>query len=269
MIIIGSSAIKYWYSDFPREPKDLDGIIFEYQKYDEFSEMNQPTFGPRIEYLKNKVISNLFLDARDKNGCISNTYLKPDTLTTLKASHLCWDINWSKHMWDLQFLLKKGNKIDFKLFKELYNHWNTVHSKNKRSDLKMSKEDFFNNAVNYDYLEHDEIHKILNLIPIYTKCLKDGEEVELDENKFNELSYEDKLEFIREEIYVMSYERYKELGWKRAYNRMLKKFILSHAPFWSLIFIFENYIELQKCPKNYIKEIENGITIRKGELNTI
>ncbi len=26
MLIIGSCAIKYWYIDFPREPKDLDVI---------------------------------------------------------------------------------------------------------------------------------------------------------------------------------------------------------------------------------------------------
>ena len=259
MIIIGSSAIKHHYSDFKREPKDLD-VILESSNENIKDYFINETPNKKVEILKNTVILNYYR---------GNGYLPSNLLTTLKASHLCWDVNWEKHMFDLQFLLKKGNKIDFELFKELYEYWNTVHSKNKRSDLKMSKEDFFNNAINYDYLEHDEIHKILNSIPIYSKCLKDGKEVELDENKFYNLSYEDKLEFIREEIYVMSYERYKELGYKRAYNRMLKKFILSHAPFWSLIFIFENYIELQKCTKNFIKEIENGIRIRKSEFNTI
>ncbi len=167
-------------------------------------------------------------------------------------------------MFDLQFLLKKENKIDFELFNKLYEYWNTVHSKNKRSDLKMSKEDFFDNAVNYNENEHDEIHKILNPIPIYTKCLKDGCEVELDKDKFNKLSYKDKLEFVREEVMVMAYERYKELGYKKAYNKMLKKFIISHAPMFSIVFILENYIELQNCTRNFIKEIEE-YGIRKNK----
>lgn len=31
MLLIGSKAIKHWYSDFPREPKDTDYIIPEYK----------------------------------------------------------------------------------------------------------------------------------------------------------------------------------------------------------------------------------------------
>ena len=49
--------------------------------------------------------------------------------------------------------------------------------------LKCLKRDFFNN-VNYDEMEHDDLHKIINPVPIYTKVLKDNCEVELDENKF-------------------------------------------------------------------------------------
>lgn len=251
-IYIGSSAIKYHYPDFPREPKDLDIILTSNIKDIDFDLM----LG-KLEKLENSILVKKYTN--NFNGCIS-----ANDLCTLKASHLCWDINWEKHMFDLQFLLKKGNKIDFKLFNELYEYWNVVHSKNKRSDLKMSKEDFFDNAVNYNSNEHDEIHKILNPIPIYTKCLKDGEEVELDENKFYNLSYEDKLEFVREEVYNMAYERYKELGYKRAYNKMLKKFIISHTPIWSVIFILENYIELQNCKKNFIKIIEDGIKENKS-----
>jgi hypothetical protein len=252
MIIIGSTAIKYFYPDFPREPKDFD-VILE-SKDENIKPYLGENFNKKIEILENPIILEYYK---------GNGFLPPNLLCTLKASHLCWNINWEKHMFDLQFLLKKGNKIDFELFKQLYDYWNTVHSKNKRSDLKMSKQDFFDNSVNYNENEHDFIHTILNPIPIYTKCLKDGCEVELDENKFHALSHEDKLEFVREEIYVMSFERYKELGYKHAYNKMLKKFIISHAPFFSIIFILENYIELEKCQKNYFKIIENGLQENK------
>lgn len=242
MIVIGSTAIKHWYPDFPRKPKDLDYLVIDKTRWERKS---------GVEYLENPAIWRYVSEFDD--------YMSPAVLTTLKASHLCWNLNWEKHMWDLQFLLKKGNKIDSGLFKKLYDHWNVVHSKNKRSDLKMTKEDFFTNAVNYDTMQHDEMHKIINSVPMYTRVLRDGAEVELDENKFYALSYEEKLEFVREECYIMAYERYKHLDYRVGFGMMLKKFIISHAPLFSLLFIFENYIELEKCKINYIKVIENGI----------
>lgn len=243
MILIGSSAIKFWYPDFKREPKDLDFIVGEGEIV--------PPKGENVEYLKNPIFSNKWKYKDSKT-------MYPDDLCTLKASHLMWDINWEKHMFDLQFLLKKGNKIESDLFWDLYDYWNEYHEKNKRSDLKMSKEDFFDNAINYNVMQHDDLHLIINPTPIYTKVLKDGCEVELDESKFFNLSFEEKLEFVREEVMVMAWERFKNLDYRTAYNKMLKKFIISHAPKFSLIFILENYIELHKHPKfNFINIINN------------
>ena len=162
-------------------------------------------------------------------------------------------------MFDVQFLLKKGNKIDYDLFFRLYKYWNEVHPKNKRSDLKMSKEDFFTNSINYGVHEHDDLHKIINPIPIYSTILKD--EVELDEAKFNELSFENKLSFVREEVIVMAYERYKFLGHRKAYELMLKKFIINHAPLFSLLFIIENYIVLHKSPYDFIDLIDKKMNV--------
>jgi len=237
MILIGSKAIRYHYPDFKREPKDIDYVVFERQKHDK-----------GIEYLFNPVFEGYGFEI-----------MQPNDLCTLKASHLFWNINWDKHMFDLQFLLKKGCTINPELFWKLYEFWNSYHSKNKRSDLKMTKDDFFNNAINYNVHQHDDLHKILNSVPIYTLILKDGKDVELCESKYNQLTHEQKLDLVREEVMVMAYERYKSLGYKIAYNKMLKKFIISHAPKFTLIFILENYIELTKCKTNFIKLIENGI----------
>lgn len=244
-VFIGSTAIKHYFPDFPREPKDID-IVTNSKEGDR--EWN----GKKVERLENPIIL-------ERNILSSSMYIDKDDLCTLKASHLCWNINWEKHMWDLQFLLKKGCIIDNNLFMKLYDYWNVYHSKNKRSDLKMSKEDFFNNNVNYDEMEHDDLHKIINPVPIYTKVLKDNCEVELDENKFYNLSHEDKINFVREEVMVMAYERYKHLNYKIAYSKMLKKFIISHAPIWSLKFIFENFIELHIADRNYVKIIKDGL----------
>lgn len=242
MILIGSTAIKHWYPDFPREPKDEDYLVIDAKRH---------TKKQGIEYLENPILLRYVNEFTE--------YLSPDLLATLKASHLCWNINWSKHMFDLQFLLKKGCKINPELFLKLYEYWNEYHGKNKRSNLKMSKEDFFDNAINYNESEHDGLHKILNPVPIYTLILKDGKEVELCEDKFTKLTHDQKLDLVREEVMVMAWERYKDMNYKNAYSRMIKKFIISHAPLFCLLFIFENYIELHKPKINYIKQIENGL----------
>ena len=260
MIIIGSKALKFHYPDFPRENKDIDVICdntIEEHINNRWNLLMLIREDKKIERLKNPILLDLYLN----NKSSSLVYISSNHLTTLKASHLMWNIGpWDKHMFDLQFLLKKGNEIDEKLFWELYEYWNQYHGKNKRSDLKMSKDDFFNNAVNYDTMEHDEMHKIINPTPIYIKILKDGCEVELDEEKYNLLSHEEKLDLVREECYIMAFERYKHLDYRIAYNRMLKKFIINHAPKFTLLFILKNYIELQNKPKfNFIKQIENGI----------
>lgn len=261
MIVIGSTAIKYWYPDFKREPVDIDVICNDTTEdciNNRWETLMLIRESKKVERLSNPIM----LDRYSVDKSSSLVYVSPDDLCTLKASHLCWNINWEKHMFDLQFLLKKGNKINPELFKKLYDHWNVFHGRNKRSDLKMSKEDFFTNAVNYDTMEHDEMHKIINSTPIYTRVLKDGAEVELDENKFHALSHKEKLEFVREECYIMAFERYKDMRYRFAFELMLKKFIISHAPFWSLLFIFENYVELEKCQINFIKIIEDGLQCR-------
>lgn len=242
MILIGSTAIKAHYPDFHREPKDIDWAVMDSSEHAK---------SKGVEYLENPVLF--------KHGFAFDNPLTTTALCTLKASHLCWNIKWDKHMFDLQFLLKKGNEIDLDLFMDLYEYWNTYHIKNKRSDLKMSKDEFFSNAVNYDTHQHDDTHKILNPIPVYTLVLMEGKDVELDESKFHSLTFDQKLDFVREEVMVMAYERYSALNYKLAYSRMLKKFIISHIPLFALKFVLTNYIILHKPKFNFINTINDGL----------
>jgi len=197
MILIGSKAIKHHYPDFKREPKDTDYAV----PNSEFFSRDRS-----IEMLVNPVLFKYTEYGED--------ILSPDNLVTLKASHLCWDINWQKHMFDTQFLLGKGCKIKTDMFWDLYNYWNEYHKKNTRSDLKMTKESFFSNAINYDEMEHDKLHLLINPIPMYSRILKDDCEVELDEDKYLKLSHEDKLDLVREEVMIMAYERFKKFRYR-------------------------------------------------------
>jgi hypothetical protein len=131
----------------------------------------------------------------------------------------------------------------------------------------MSSEDFFNNALKCEY-NHDYLHTFLKNPPTYTKVLKDGAEVDVSETKFNNLSFEEKCDLVKEEVMVMAFERYSKFYYRNAYAKMMKKFIISHAPMWEAIFIIENYMSVYKPDYNFLKKIENSILELK-QLETV
>jgi hypothetical protein len=239
-LVIGSTAIKHYYPDFPREPKDVDIAVLEKQK------RNGET-----EYLENPIILKYQ----------GNGYLKPDLILSLKISHLFWDINWDKHLYDVQFLLGKGCKYDLDLICELRYFWDSFLPKIRRSRLESSKETFFTNNVNDNVEQHDYLHTLLEDVPTYTKLLKEGCEVELDENKWHNLSFEEKCNVVFEETAVMAFERYKTTDYRVAYKRQLKDNIIKHFPFYIAIFTIENYKNLEKPKYNFKTKIENELQI--------
>lgn len=242
MKIIGSYAIKHHFPDFNRVPKDID---FAYKD----NIINTEYYNIKKEFLYNPILT------------YTNNieYASPDEILTLKISHIFLDIFWDKHMYDIQFLLSKGCKIQKDLFYKLYNFWKTEHpNKMLRSNLAMSAKDFFNNAIKCPY-NHDYLHTLLNETPIYTKILEDNEEVLVSEKKFDGLTFDEKCDLVREEVMVMAYERYYELNYKIAYSKMLKKFIMNHAPLWEALFIIENYVLLHKPKVNYFKIINQKL----------
>lgn len=240
-MVIGSTAIRYYYADFPREPDDIDVAIYSGNNKRENN----------TEYLVNPIILKY-----QKEG-----YLSPDLMLSLKVSHLFWDNSWDKHMFDVQFLLKKEHKVDYEIYSELRTYWEITLPKIKRSDLEMSKEQFFTNMVNNDTNQHDYYHTLLEDIPAYTLLLKEDCEVELDENKWNRLSFDKKCNVVFEETAVMAFERYKKTHYKVAYLKQLKDNIIKHFPEYIALFAIENYIKLQKPKYNFKTKIENGLQI--------
>lgn len=235
-IIIGSTALDY---HFPRElrvPKDLDfAVISEYR-------------GEKVEgteFLYNPVLFKW----EDKE------VITPKNMLTLKISHLFWDTNWDKHMYDVQFLLDKGYEVNYPMLEELISFWEGYLPKIRRSTLNQTKEEFFTNSVNEDVDEHDKLHQILREVPAYTKILKDGCEVEVDFEKFENLSFQEKLDVVIEEVEVMSTERYSgRLPWYRAYYRQLRDNIMKHYPRPIAMFAILNYKKLLNLRELNIKE---------------
>lgn len=243
---IGSTAIKHYYPDFSREPHDIDIAV-------ETPQNSTTIDGKRVEYLENPVILKY-----QKEG-----YLNPDLMLTLKVSHMFYKYNWDKHMYDIQFLLKKGHKWDIKIIEELRGLWENILPKIRRSQLAQSKADFFDNAVNEDIDEHDYLHTLINPIPMYTLLLKEGSEVELEESKFHEMTFEQKCEVVREETYVMAWERYKDIDYRAAFKRQLKDNIMKHFPQYIALFAIENYVKLERPTINYRNLINNKLEYDK------
>lgn len=240
MVIIGSTALRHYYPEFPREPNDVDYVVKSKKGLVNTED---------VEYHLNPVLFNY-----QKEG-----YCDPQILLNLKISHLFWNINWEKHLFDIQFLLKKGHTVNMQMINAFRTYWESVHPPVRRSDLNNDKENFFTNAVNKDSNEHDFLHTLLNPVPMYTKLLKDGCEVELDESKWWQLSFEEKLEVIREETAVMAYERYSDMNYQKAFARQLKWNIIKHFPDYIAIFGIINYICLEKINFNYKTKIKNEL----------
>lgn len=245
MLIIGSTAIKYHYPEFSREPKDRDYIVEDASKFQRTKE---------VEFLENPILFKM-----QPNGIVDM-----NTLLSLKISHMFWDLNWEKHMFDIQFLLKKGHTYNMDLVNEFRAYWEETKPKIRRSMLATSKEDFFANAVNEDTDEHDHLHTLINPVPMYTRLLKDGCEVELDESKWANLSFEDKCAVVFEETAVMAWERYKDINYRIAYKRQLKDNIIKHFPQYIAIFAIENYIKVEKPIFNYKTKIDNGLQVQSN-----
>lgn len=246
-LIYWSTAIKYWFPDFNREPKDLDIITDEKLqtvKWIEYHRCNA------FEYLVPKTNIHQFYPE----------YVSPDELYTIKLSHLSWDINWNKHMHDVIFLKSKWCKIDNIFYDELMKRWWIIHWE-KKIKMWVDNKDFFKWNIKRRY-EHDWLHEQFAFYdrPLNEKIREDLNSPLCSKQLWEQLSYEDKIKCALEELYVLTSERYifidKPLSIKFAKTKMLKKMIISTTSWWFNLFLKENFKELlDNNPQHIIDKI--------------
>ena len=242
-LIYGSTAIKHWFPDYIKEPKDLD--IISNEDITKSADIKTEVYWTSaFEYLVNNTDAN---------------YVDPDLLYTIKVSHLAWDINWEKHVRDMHFLQLKGCKLNKEFYNLLVADWKIIHGK-KQFSFDKKHEELFKDNVNRKY-NHDDLHEIFkfNDTPLYKTILVNPDKALCSEDKFNKLSDELKLQLMLEEIAVVAYERYvipRRIPVKHALNRALKDLITRMTKGWfnlhliqnssKLIFINEQYLNLIK-----------------------
>lgn len=143
--------------------------------------------------------------------------------------------------------------------------------------LNVRSDKFFNpEQVNYVY-DHDAVHRIVaqDNEPAYTLFRKDGEEVAVDKNKWNALTYEQQLNSVLEETYVLSLERSQipfkdKIAPKDSFLKALEKVCTSISSGWWREFAWENYEEVVNMYKestydNFWNAVQAGEVQKAGE----
>jgi hypothetical protein len=208
-----------------------------------------------------------------KQFVFKNMYIaSPSVILTIKCSHLGWDLFWDKHARDVIHLQSLGYKIIDELFYPLVEYWKDKHGNKGFLSLYKTKSEFFNDYVQYVY-DHDYLHELVATPnqPVYKQCLKDGEQVAIDKDKFYQMSHKDQIRMFQEEILVIALERWLippnvcgKVSIRDAYRMSLKKTICSLTKNWATEFIIRNLISYWKPP---IHELENILNqLPEGEI---
>ena len=233
-ILVGSCAAHFWLPEF-RMGKDIDWWSTE--------EVEGEGFDTSI------IPENILTQMR--KGSVEGGVATLDDLLTIKLSHLPYDILWKKHLNDYLVFKKHGASVNPKLYVALQEHWKAVHGNKSFLSLYKTNDEFFDDYVVKEQ-EHDYLHELVSYPnkPIYTLCLKDGEDVAIDHQKFLSLPFEQQVKMFREEINVIATERWllptKDSGkitFREAYSKSLHKTVTALTKGWASAFMCENIEE--------------------------
>lgn len=232
-ILVGSQALKSYLPEV--EPKDTD--YFSDEKIEEAEVFYHPD-----------------LEKWNWSGDVASL----DELYTIKISHSFWSLrngSWKKHLSHAMKMKDAGAQLLPELYSILYPIWEESHGK-KRANLEADPEDFFNSNITRIY-DHDSIHASIAFSesPLFEKILKDGSQVAVSKQKFEDLSREEKINLVFEEIFATALERDEIANrgktYKQSYQKHLQKLVTSYSKGWFPLWIALNFEEFKKCPLNY------------------
>lgn len=249
-IIVGSTAARYHGARFDRKT-DID--IWSDGTKDDITVPDAAKLD--WSFMPTEVLQRFSVDS------LESGHATLDDLMTIKMSHLPFDIFWRKHLNDYLVLKIKYNcKKNEELFKSLRDYWKNFHTKSNLS-LYKTKDEFFDDYVTKK-IDHDELHRLIAhpLRPVYESCLKDGHEVAIDKNKFDELSFSSKIRMFREEVTVIACERWLlnekcDITFNQAYRRALHKTVTALTKGWASEFMVEHIEHFLSPCKDDIKHV--------------
>lgn len=276
MILIGSEALKYHYDDYYTIPKDVD-IIGTEKEFDEWmSELDIDEKPTRKEF-ENLVVYNFHMNNRLYEFEIANNnsaedYLKycndvegefeiapVEVLYSIKKSHIHKQVNFQKHIKDYHFL--KNRKVDDSAIEEITKKRKTetdIRLKSRFPKLNKKYDVFVKESqdVLKRVFDHDDLHRIVAYYdePIYMSLQKGDNQVWCEKDIWEQLSFDDKIKCVLEEVYVITLERkivpmlYQKHGLITKENAVEWAIIRTYTTLssgWFSQFIIDNYFEIK------------------------
>lgn len=239
-ILVGSNAARFWINSF-RTSNDIDWWSLD--KVENSDSVVMP-----VEILE-------LMEHGTKMGGVATL----NDLLTIKLSHMPYDIFWRKHVNDYLVMKKYGSAVNQPLYAALQEHWKEKHENKPHLNLYRTKDAFFDDFVEKQY-DHDRLHELVAFpnAPVYTTCLKDGQEVMIDKQKFYNLPFERQVKMFREEVNVIAFERWVipskgKISYLQAYHKSLHKTVTALTKNWACTFMCEN---IEEFLRPNVKEVE-------------
>lgn len=244
-LLIGSRALNYWFpSQQIKDSTDWDVIS---DKPIEGCEWHDINFLNNSEVFQYSTPTKVYLP----NGETAQV-VKPLGLTLIKRSHLWRDLSFGKHITHYHKALapyrtwgesdKKFLEDRIALTKKEFPQGNP--------NLMQSKEDFFDDGVKKQY-DHDYLHELFAYQekPLYTKLLREEGLAWCEKDKWETLSFEEKVLCVSEEVQVIATERMLiPNDWnypsKLAYMKALQKVCTTLCSNWFRDFAIDFYPEV-------------------------
>lgn len=254
-LLIGSRALAYWFSDLTiKDTSDVDIITNRPGAF-----VGDYEGVARIEWHDPWLLNNLdiyqYVNSNEYvNICGQRVYVvTPVGLAVIKRSHLHRDLKWNKHITHYHKYLQDFeiyfDNTDEKILAERTAMTMKLYPQGN-PNLMQSKEDFFDDSVKKIY-SHDYLHELYAHYdkPLYNKLLRHADLAWCEKSKWLELSHEDKLKCIQEEVYVIATERYLvrnqwEYPAKKAYMQALQKVCTTLCSGWFRDYSIDHYPEL-------------------------
>lgn len=243
-VLIGSRALHYWVPEINLS-EHTDWDVISYGPIDGF-EWHDPNLLNNYE-MALKYTTPFTIKYK---GHILNV-MSMEGLAIIKRSHLWRDHKFQSHITQYhRFGLKNAFTINECIFNPLYidrlkeTHEYFPHNHPK---LNKSKDAFFSDAVTRVY-DHDLIHELVAFYdrPIYTKLQPENtDSVWCDKNRWDDLSFIDKLLCINEECMVTAIERFlvpnPQFPAKLGFMKSLDKVCTTMCSGWFRDFAIDNY----------------------------
>ena len=263
-LLIGSRALNYWFPEHKIRPETDWDVITHSDLYG--IEKHDPDF------LNNKAFEQFTCNT---HRVLYRGYwlhvVNPGGLAIIKRSHLWRNIGFDKHITQYCKYLRQYNVLEHPLLRER-TEMTRVAFPQQHPKLNVSVPEFFDDYVTKKY-DHDWLHTLVahETTPLYKQMQTDPESAWCDKSLWDGFTYQQKVNCVSEEVYVIAIERFLvPSDWnyspKVAYHKALNKVCTTLCSGWFRDFAIDNYEQIyDNCNISKFAEVKLNIERNENE----